>query len=1163
MCGIVAVLRRPASRQPPDPDGVLAELAAARTVLADHDGADPAGLEWAATHLEVADRALRGSPGVRTLIGTPDLPARVGELLEPMEHRVREVESALDSGRLAPSPGTVERVNAGLVRLKDALWSIRNDRLGTAAAVGALAGPGDPGPAAVDAYLSVQVALSALGRLEVRGRDSAGVHLLVDGHGLDLDDPSVRSGLDARMADGLFTSMAARTPLGRLSLVYKVAVEIGELGDNVAALRAAIGGDDLLRAALRSPTARVAALGHTRWASVGVISVANAHPLNSEEDDGPGRDGPYVVGALNGDVDNYAQLRDDAGLAIPAEITTDAKIIPVLVSRRLASGMALDGAFTAAAASFAGSVAIAAQAAAQPDLLLLAQRGSGQGLYVGLAEDAFVVASEPYGLVEESSTYLRIDGESTGGQVVVLDAAQAGTLDGVSRRAYDGRRLPVQTSELRTAQITTRDIDRAGHPHFLLKEISESPTSVRKTLRGRIVESDGWLSVVLDDEALPATVRAGLAAGRFRRVLVIGQGTAAVAGQAVAASIERALDAAGRAAPVGAPVGAPVAVTAVPATELSGFALADDMSDTIVVAVSQSGTTTDTNRTVDLVRERGAVVLAIVNRRNSDLGARSDGVLYTSDGRDIEMSVASTKAFYAQVTAGVLLAQAMAQAAGATANLACRRAAHELLDGLRLLPSAMEKVLAAAPDIAAAARLEAPGRRYWAVVGSGANRIAAAEVRIKLSELCYKSIACDATEDKKHIDLSAEPLILVCAAGLSGPNADDVAKEVAIYRAHKAAPVVVATAGHARFDAALHTVEVPAVHPELGFVLSAMAGHLFGYHAALAIDSQARPLRAARAGLEAAVEDSLARSTTGLTTEHLLDRVNEVVAGPSASFFAELAAGRYDGHLEASTAVRLASLLRYASGAVPLETYELELGRPASPGAVVDDLSAALTKAIDELSRPIDAIKHQAKTVTVGTSRSEDALLGIPLVQSVLAVVTHRDRLSYRVRRGLAALGPAVASVDGFTRYRVDGDVDGKATIHVVDRGGVAVAIASRTERDPTLRGTKRGALDEGEVTVAVGRSDGRTVVLVPETEAHRAAGLTLLHVTLEDRLPADVARQVLSAYRQRRYDALVDAVTETEDDFDEGVLGQVGVVELLVTPVLELAERWRGRISG
>ena len=76
----------------------------------------------------------------------------------------------------------------------------------------------------------------------------------------------------------------------------------------------------------------------------------------------------------------------------------------------------------------------------------------------------------------------------------------------------------------------------------------------------------------------------------------------------------------------------PLRVEAALATELSGFGLRDDMSDTLVVAISQSGTTTDTNRTVDLARARGAVVVAIVNRRNSDLTDKADGVLYTSDG---------------------------------------------------------------------------------------------------------------------------------------------------------------------------------------------------------------------------------------------------------------------------------------------------------------------------------------------------------------------------------------------------------------------------------------------------------------------------------------------------------------------------------------------------
>ena len=146
--------------------------------------------------------------------------------------------------------------------------------------------------------------------------------------------------------------------------------------------------------------------------------------------------------------------------------------------------------------------------------------------------------------------------------------------------------------------------------------------------------------------------------------------------------------------------------------------------------------------------------------------------------------------------------------------------------------------------------------------------------------------------------------------------------------------------------------------------------------------------------------------------------------------------------------MRVSSLLNYAVGVLPLEAYEVEFGKTASPGTVLQDLSDALSRGIDELSRPIDAIKHQAKTVTVGISRSQDALLRTPFVKAVLAAAPILDRLSYRALRTLAALDPAVAEVTGYTRYRVDGDVGDKATIHVVDQGGRRSA--SRPAPTPT-----------------------------------------------------------------------------------------------------------------
>ena len=226
-------------------------------------------------------------------------------------------------------------------------------------------------------------------------------------------------------------------------------------------LRAAIRDDELLHLAVAADTAEAVVLGHTRWASVGIISEAERAPAQPRRVESRGRGRAATsIGALNGDVDNYADLEGLEALDAAAEITTDAKVIPTLVVAPPRGRARPDEAFRATVAALEGSVAIGAAMADAPGRLLLALRGSGQALYVGLAEDAFVVASEPYGLVEETARYLRIDGETpadperaaaTRGQIVVLDAAHAGDARGhpparVRRhaRCRCGRRPPAR-----------------------------------------------------------------------------------------------------------------------------------------------------------------------------------------------------------------------------------------------------------------------------------------------------------------------------------------------------------------------------------------------------------------------------------------------------------------------------------------------------------------------------------------------------------------------------------------------------------------------------------------------------------------------------------------------------------------------------------------------
>jgi len=1146
MCGIVAVLSSRDSRSLPDVRACGERLLAAAERVrlwgtSDDNGGTDLGEAVAACE-EIASE-LRGFAGLRAVHADPE---PLGKPVERLGEALARFEQLLDK-RASGLEGTrVEELNSQLTRMKDAHFALRNDRLGNLEKVRALAGGSDALPRLRAAY-DLNVALNALDRLEVRGRDSAGLNVIVRGDFGALDG-AVRDELGERIREDAFTHESVRrieTGDGEIySFVYKVAAEVGELGDNVAALRASIAGDLLLGKLLEAPGATAEILGHTRWASVGVISEANAHPLNHEQSNGVA--GPYVTAALNGDVDNHQSLVREDELAILPEITTDAKVIPVLVSALVARGETPTEAFRKTVNRFEGSVAVGCQLADESGKLYLALRGSGQALYVGLAENAFLVASEPYGIVEETSHYLRLDGDapsiadqpSSRGQIVVLDAARAGTRDGLRRLAYNGAELPVTDEDLKSVDITTREIDRGDHSHYLKKEIAEAPESIRKTLRGRVAQIGGHYRAILGESSLPASVTERLKAGEIARICVIGQGTAAVAGQGVCEAIRDALR------------DLPVAVDALPATEVSGFHLRDDMSDTLFVAISQSGTTTDTNRTVDLLRSRGAAVVGIVNRRHSDLTERVDGVIYTSDGRDVEMSVASTKAFYSQVAAGILLGEALAQ----ECDVGDPERRDALLRALVHLPRNMREVLAREDSIARAARETAPPRRHWAIVGNGRNRIAAHEIRIKLSELCYKSIACDATEDKKHIDLSSEPLILVCAAGLEGGNASDVAKEVEIYNAHKACPVVVATDDEGEWGAAAAVIRVPREEPELAFILTTMVGHLFGYHAAMAIDALARPLREARGAIEVG---ALADHSTG----DLRDRLRPGLQEPFRRFATELREGRYNGVLEAATASRLSLLLRYATRAVPLEYFAEDFGRVGTPGSAVEELTTALTEGIEELARPIDAIKHQAKTVTVGISRGDEALLDVRLARAVLDSGAPRERIAYRDLKVLQSLDAAVEEVMGYTRYAIEGLTNG-ATIHVVSQGGVCKDLPSRTERDPRLRGTKNTVANERAVLVAVGRSDNRPIIVVPENEKGVCTGLVLLHARFREELDASTRRMVLTGYRNR-YARLRDQVAETNSELRDEDLMSASLLELLTAPIETLADRVAGARSG
>ena len=1202
MCGIFAQIRRSASLEPPDLSHVGDLLQEVVEQLAEANGngnselASSSQLERAIQAAQTADSLLAGLAGLTALAKDDATAAELSQQLSLAESQL----AALGLEELGALP--------------DLLWSLRHDRLNTATQALQLLDSATPASDRTEfqlgAALSTQTALAALNRLEVRGRDSAGLSLVLPQLQLD----QLPSGLASRQSISHFRhrnvqvspSPDSNGQLATVCFTYKVAATIGALGDNSEFLRQAIAQDGDLHACLAVLTQHAVVLAHTRWASVGEISEANAHPLDSAAGSGAPAAQPQVIAAVNGDIDNYRELVSRHGLEAPAEITTDSKIVPQLIAQATHDAACLTDGFATAVEAFQGSAAVAACSLEQPDRVMLSVHGSGQGLYVGLADDSFVVASEPYGILEQTSQYLRLGaGQDTPAhaigatEAVMLLADQAGDPSGIVRlkpapsvgpsssqdssqgssqgssqerrqgsSSSKGQVNGVGSREIVTAEITTRDVTRGDYDHYLLKEISQAPASIGKTLQSQI--------------SRPAELAELLHSGRIAKLVAIGQGTAAIAAKAFTEICSDEINAlrasltAADTAKLGSASPTLPDVSSMAASELSGFAMTPDMSDHLIVAISQSGTTTDTNRTVDLLQARGAAVVAIVNRRNSDLSHKANHVLYTSDGRDIEMSVASTKAFYSQITASSQLAFQLVDqlAAGSLADdvlAAWQQRRQQKLAELKALPEVLAELLHKRAEIARIAQAVTTQHRDLAVVGSGRDQIAAQEVRIKLSELCYKSVSVDSIEDKKHIDLSAEPLIVVCAAGIEGSNIDDVFKEIAIYGAHQACPVVFVAEGvELAAPPGAHIISLPVASPELGFVSSAMAGHLFAYEAALAIDALANPLRATKLAIEqasaslqamaaaAAKHDSLS-DTQPEDSAAVLEQVaqhwqdlQEPIAEQGRSYAANLAEQRYDGYLGAGLAAELSSLYRYAGGLTDLSNFQQEFGSVGTPEEVWRRFLEALTDGIEALTRPIDAIRHQAKTVTVGITRTDEAVASSPLVAEVLAAGATRNTLSYDTLRELTSLAQIVAAVLGHTRYLVQAD-----TLSIASRSGISEKIKSQVDTNTALLGIKHQVVAEQRVFLTTGLRDDRTIILVPEVLAANAVAITLLHVKLHEHLPSEVVVAALKGYRNR-YEELWGAVTETEQSFDASQLERMLVRDLFTEPIVTLAQRWR-----
>jgi len=519
-----------------------------------------------------------------------------------------------------------------------------------------------------------------------------------------------------------------------------------------------------------------AGIGHTRWATHGEPTDANAHPHLDPTG--------HVAVVHNGIIENAEELRTGllAGVELASE--TDSEVLAHLIARE--EGDDLGERVRRALLRVEGAYGIAVMAVDSPGTIVAARNGGPVLLAIGDRE--LFVASDAAAVVRHTDRIVHLDDRELA--VVTPDGYRTFTLD-----AEETAKAPI------VAPVSATAYDLGGHPDHMHKEIHEQPDVVARTLRGRL--DHRFSTAHLGGLDLPP--RDVLA---LRRVKVLGCGSAYYAGLAGALQVE---------ALARIPADAEVA---------SEFRYRNPIiePDTLYVAVSQSGETFDTLAAVQEVQRKGGRVIGIVNTPGSTIARVCGSGIYLHAGP--EVSVTSTKTFTSTGVAFTLLALHL----GRTRDLGPADGTR-LLDGLAGLPSAIADVLAREDEIVPIAEQVARSTSAF-FVGRVSGHHVALEGAQKLKEISYLHAEAYPAAELKHGPLALVapevPTIAVLPDdGLWDKNLNTVA-EIAARRG----PVVAVTDRDGEVPGADRVVRVPTVEPELAPYLLGIPLQLLAYHTA-------------------------------------------------------------------------------------------------------------------------------------------------------------------------------------------------------------------------------------------------------------------------------------------------------------------------------------------
>jgi glucosamine--fructose-6-phosphate aminotransferase (isomerizing) len=527
-----------------------------------------------------------------------------------------------------------------------------------------------------------------------------------------------------------------------------------------------------------APPGFASGIGHTRWATHGAPVTMNAHPhLDCSG---------HIAIIHNGIIENHGELQEQ--LESRGHIfssRTDSEVLAHLIEESRALGLDLTESVRQSLLVVRGAFAIAAMDATEADVIVAARRVSP--LIIGTASGVTYLASDVPAILDRATSFYAVNDDE------IVRLAPEGF------RAIDLEGAPVRLHQL-TIDWDLETAQKAGHEDFMTKEINEQPDAIRATLLDRR-RRDG--TITFDELRIPDKELRDV-----KRVVIVAAGTSNHAAQVAKYAIER------------------WARLSVEVDISSEYRYRDPVVEigTLVIGVSQSGETIDTIQAIREARRRGARVVAVSNIVDSSLARESDAVIYTRAG--LEVSVASTKAFVAQVAALELLALRLAQ----LRETLPASDIDALFQGLNAVAGQVASTLERRSHVEDVAK-QLLGARDFFFLGRHVGFPTALEGALKLKELSYLHAEGYPAGELKHGPLALiEPGVIVVAVATDPALHEKMLSNLAEVKARGATVVVVATDDDETVDAlADYVLRVPATEPLFTPMVDIVPLQLFAY----------------------------------------------------------------------------------------------------------------------------------------------------------------------------------------------------------------------------------------------------------------------------------------------------------------------------------------------